>query len=467
MKRSLRLLTFLILIGITLSLASLSIPSSNEKLGYAICISEKTYQDEQWREVVQALEKKHKDSFEVKVFVYKDDVKELKEKLSRFAPRYVCFVMPPEEIASRKDFVPKVNQLLRQLDDDPYGDAIWGIITGYDVRDALRIAKFPGPIRLRTALSGCGAIYLEHFCWGKGFDEGRQGVGYIKSRAGTIQECEVPADATKAIVEELNKNIYDFVVTSGHATEHDWQIGYTFKSGQFRHENGQLYGLDTQGNRYDINSSNPKVYLPAGNCLIAHIDGKDCMATSWMHTGGVYQLYGYTVPTWYGFGGWNVMWFVAGGGDYLTFAEASFFTNQVLLMHLEEKVPEVLKDERHRQGHLYDRDVCVLYGDPALEVRMNKMCNIPAVSLGLGVRPIGLNLYKITFRVFAKRDISFDPTKADAVATFLPFRIKNVKDLRADEGIKPIITDDFILLQIKGGLKKGEAKSITFLANKR
>lgn len=465
MRRSFVLLLS-ILIGTILSFAlSTSLPEA--KLGYVICGSEKTFSDEQWRAVAQALEKKHKADYDVRIFTYKDDVRELKAKLSEFMPRYVCFIMPPEELASQRDFVLKVNQMLRQLDDDPYGDAIWGIITGYDVEDAMRLARFPGPIRLRTALSGCGAIYLEHFCLGKGFDEGRQGIGYIKGRDGTIKEIKVPADATKEIVEELNRNIYDFVVTSGHATEHDWQIGYTFKSGQLRHENGQLFGLDTQGNRYYINSPNPKVYLPAGNCLIAHIDGKDCMATSWIHSGGVYQFYGYTVPTWYGFGGWNVMWFLAGAGDYLTFAEAVFFTNQVLLMHLEEKVPEVVNDERHLKGHLYDRDVCVLYGDPALEVRMNKMCNVPAVSLGLGIRPLGTNLFKITFRVYARRDISFDPTKADASATFLPFRIKNVRDVNADKGIKPIITDDFILLQIKGGLKKGESKCVTFLASKR
>lgn len=465
MERAIVAVSVLAFLGTIFSFA-LSPPTPEEKLGYAICLREKIFFDEQWKEVAKALENKHQRSFNVKLFTYKEDVQELKEKLSGFAPRYVCFLMPPEELASQRDLVPKVNQMLRQLDSDPYGDAIWGIITGYDVGDAMRLARFPGPIRLRTALSGCGATYLEHFCLGKGFDEGKQGVGYIKSRDGTIKECEVPPDATKDIVEELNRNIYDFVVTSGHATEHDWQIGYTFKSGQLRHENGRLYGLDTEGNKYYVNSPNPKVYLPAGNCLIAHIDGKDCMATSWIHSGGVYQFYGYTVPTWYGFGGWNIMWFTAGAGDYLTFAEAAFFANQNLLLHLEEKVPEVVNDERHHRGHLYDRDVCVLYGDPALEVRMNRMCNVPAVSLGLGVKPIGVNLYKITFRVYARKDVAFEPTKADAVATFLPFRIKNVKDIKTDEGIKPLITDDFILLQIKKELKKGESKSVTFLASK-
>ncbi|MBC7328130.1 hypothetical protein H5T87_08455 [bacterium] len=437
-----------------------------EKLKYAICLSESTNKLESWKEVAKALEEKHRDKFIVKVFTYGKQVEELREKLADFAPRYVCFVMPPEELASQRDFVQRVNRLLRQLDDDPYGDAVWGIITGYDVEDALRIAKFPGPIRLRRALSGCGAMYLEHFCQGKGFDEGKQGVGYIKNVDGTIKECQVPADATKEIVEELNSNKYDFFLTSGHATEHDWQIGYTFKSGQFRHENGQLFGLDTSGNRYDINSSNPKVYLPAGNCLIAHIDGKDCMATSFMHSCGVYQMFGYTVPTWYGFGGWNVMWFTAGAGDYHTFAEATFFTNQTLLMHLVEKVPEVVEDERHNRGHLYDRDVCVLYGDPALEVRMNKMCNPPAVRQRLEVRPIGANVYKFVFSVTALKDISFDPTKADAVATFFPFRIKDVKELKYDENTKPVITDDFLLLQIKGSLKKGEMKGVEFIATR-
>jgi len=450
------------LFGMALS-NNLSASTPDEKLGYAICISEKSYTDKNWKSVADALEAKYKERFNVNLFKFKDDVEALKDGLAKFAPRYVCFVMSPEELAAYEDFVPIVNQMLRQLDNDPYGDAIWGIITGYDAGDALRIARFPGPITLMRGLSGCGASYLEHFCQGKGFDEVKQGVGYIKSVDGGIKQCKVALDATEEIVEELNSNRYDFFVTSGHATEHDWQIGYTFKGGQFRHENGRLFGLDSRGNRYYINSINPKVYLPAGNCLIAHIDGKDCMVTAYLHSAGVYQMYGYTAPTWYGFSGWNVMWFQTSPGDYLTFAESTFFVNQTLIMHLVEKVPEVVNNERHLQGHLYDRDVCVLYGDPALEVRMNKMCNIPAVSLKLNFRPIEKGAYNFTFTVTALRNLSFEPTGADAVATFLPFRIKGVKDIKADENIKPVITDDFVLMEIKG-MKKGESKSINFIA---
>ncbi|MGB9877926.1 MAG: hypothetical protein ACPLPS_09190 [bacterium] len=455
--------TFFLLFVLAVSLVRPAVPVA-EKLGYAICISKKAMADGKWKAVADALKEKYRGKFITRIFTFNEDVKALRDELSQFSPRYVCFVMPPEELASYKEFVPTVNQMLRQLDDDPYGDAIWGIITGYDAEDALRIARFPGPIRLRRALSGCGATYLEHFCQGKGYDEGKQGVGYIKDVEDGIRQCQVPPDATKEIVDDLNSNKYDFFVTSGHATEHDWQIGYTFKSGQFRHENGQLFGLDTKGNRYYINSTNPKVYLPAGNCLIAHIDGRDCMATSFLHSAGVYQMYGYTVPTWYGFGGWNVMWFLTSAGDYLTFGEATFFTNQTLLMHLYEKVPEVVNNERHYQGHIYDRDVCVLYGDPALEVRMNKMCNIPAVFLKLDMRPIGAMAYRFTFSVTALRDITFDPTRADAVATFLPFRIKRASDIQTDENTKPVITDDFVLLQIKGKLKKGERKTLSFTA---
>ena len=75
-------------------------------------------------------------------------------------------------------------------------------------------------------------------------------------------------------------------VTSGHATERDWQIGYRYRNGSFRSKAGQLYGLDTQGRKFPINSPNPKVYLPIGNCLMGNINGKDAMALAWMQSLG-------------------------------------------------------------------------------------------------------------------------------------------------------------------------------------
>ena len=45
-------------------------------------------------------------------------------------PRYVCFVCPPTE--NFPDFALVANTFCRTLDEDPYVDAIWGILTGFD-----------------------------------------------------------------------------------------------------------------------------------------------------------------------------------------------------------------------------------------------------------------------------------------------------------------------------------------------
>jgi hypothetical protein len=64
----------------------------------------------------------------------------------------------------------------------------------------------------------------------------------------------------------------------GHASEREWNIGYAYTNGKFQCMEGKIFGLDTKGNRYFVDSPNPKVYMPIGNCLMGHIDGPDCMA---------------------------------------------------------------------------------------------------------------------------------------------------------------------------------------------
>lgn len=48
------------------------------------------------------------------------------------APRFMAVVARPEEID--RVLVNDLHRLSRRLDDDPYGDCIWGIVTGYTPR---------------------------------------------------------------------------------------------------------------------------------------------------------------------------------------------------------------------------------------------------------------------------------------------------------------------------------------------
>ena len=55
---------------------------------------------------------------------------------------------------------------------------------------------------------------------------------------------------------------------------------------------------------------------------MGHIDDQQAMALAWLKSGGVRQMLGYTVPTWYGYAGWGCLdYFVEQPGRY-DFAEA-------------------------------------------------------------------------------------------------------------------------------------------------
>ena len=91
---------------------------------YAVVVSQATRANKEWRPVVQALIEKH----EAKVIEYDKDVADALGKLRGQFPSYTCFVATPKEATGT--FVVQVHQLTRKLDDDPYTDTMWGILTG-------------------------------------------------------------------------------------------------------------------------------------------------------------------------------------------------------------------------------------------------------------------------------------------------------------------------------------------------
>jgi zinc protease len=237
-------------------------------------------------------------------------------------------------------------------------------------------------------------------------------------------------------------------------------------SGKFIHKNGQLYGMDVSGKKYKINSTNPKIYVGIGNCLIGHIDKPDCMATSWIHSGGAYHMCGYIVPTWYGFMGWSLYWYFIMPGDWFTFAEAFFFTNQTLIMGLEERFSEIVNDPNCKAGHNYDKDAMVLYGDPAWDARID-VTDAQAFQQKLTIKPKEKNKYEFTFKLTSRQNkLVFDPKRGGTAGTFLPFRITNVENINTDSGGKVIVTDNFVLMQIKGTLNQKDERKVTFTAQK-
>jgi len=450
---------------------------------YAVLVSKATAGDPKWEKVVEALAAKH----HAEVIVYESSVAESLDKLRSLFPKYVCAVATPAE--STRQLVADMHGLTRRFDEDPYGDAIWGILTGYDAEDALRIARHGEPLEIRRVVSG---TEVELSCCDEGvwYCELVQGR-MVRKQPGKPPETEkAPPDTTEALVDGLNVYQAQMFVTSGHATERDWQIGYRYRNGQFRSQAGRLFGVDTRGERFPVNSPNPKVYLPVGNCLMGHIDGPDAMALAFLHSAGVRQMIGYTFPTWYGYAGWGCLDYFLEQPGRFTFAEAVFANHQALLHRLETYFPEIARLEtkpgmvprtgievsaqaravglssNDGRGLLFDRDVLAFYGDPAWSARMAP-----------GTLAWGQSLEEhdgvYTLEIEPSRgQRTFEPINTNGsqrggrpIVHLLPHRVEKVHVLEGAD-LQPLITDDFVLVPNPGKCEPDRRYRVVFRAER-
>ena len=110
----------------------------------------------------------------------------------------------------------------------------------------------------------------------------------------------------------------------------------------------------------------------------------------------VKQFVGYTVPTWFGEGGWGSSGQFFGGHQATSVGQAWFFNNQILLKNLPEALVHVpvrlnpdgmgslnmeeiamavlakqVEPTRELMGRIHDRDTVAFYGDPLYRTRFN------------------------------------------------------------------------------------------------
>jgi len=450
--------------------------------GYAVVASTDTMSDPDWKRVVDALQRRH----QAELFVYKNEVTSVSKWLRGLHPRHVCFVARPEE-ASR-EFVGKVHVMLRQLDDDPYADAFWGIVTGYDASNALRLATHEEPLVVRKVASGT-EVALEMCESGQWYCELKKNRWVTKEKGGTAEERKGPDDTTAALAGLLNGAAADLFVTSGHATERDWMIGYSYRNGFFKCENGNLYGEDMLKERHPIYSPNPKVYLPVGNCLMGHINDRDAMALAFLNSGGVNQMAGYTVLTWYGYMGWGMLdYFVEQPGRF-TLNQAYQANHHALMHRLTTHFPELANaevapgqrwrgpvqvgDAAKREGLramdgvglLHDRDVVAFYGDPAW---VAIMAEGPRRWEQVLTEKDGLYTLDIKPSSGAQ---SFEPVNINGsqrggrpIVAFLPHRIGPAEVVEGAD-LQPVITDDLVLVPLPTW-DEGRTYHVTFRATR-
>lgn len=450
---------------------------------YIVVASQATAQDAGWQKVVEALKAKHQAS----VVTYDKQVDEVLPELAKAFPKYVCFVATSAEAG--RDFVADVHRLTRKLDDDPYTDVLWGILTGYDAANALRIAEQKEPLQVKRVASGT-ELAMDRVVEGVWYCELQKNRMVRKEANGEAKPEQGPSDTTAALAKTLTDYKADMFVTSGHATERDWQIGFRYKNGYFRSKAGELYGVDTTGNKIPITSTNPKVYLPIGNCLMGHIDGPDAMALAFMNSAGVDQMIGYTVPTWYGYAGWGCLdYFVEQPGRY-TLAEAFFANEQALIERLNSNFPEMAKQTpapgefpraigslskaakeagltpQDGAGLLHDRDVLALYGDPAWDARMapGKLSYEQTLTEKDG-------LYTLEIKPLLGEK-SFEPVNKNGsqrggrpLVQLLPQRVKDIEIVSGQE-LAPIISDNFVMIPSPKTCDPTKSYKVTFKATK-
>ena len=204
------------------------------------------------------------------------------------------------------------------------------------------------------------------------------------------------------------------------------------------------------------------------------------MSLAWMKSGGVNQMIGYVVSTWFGFGGWGVNEiFIQQQGRH-TFAESFYLNNQALVHRLESEFPKSarvnfeqwhietdpqLPDKlaqkhglrsRDEVGLLWDRDTVAFYGDPAWEARLKKV-RARTWSQELIEKEA---TYKFRITTLADGSWSRPPM------AFLPHRVKDV-EVTEGKKYKPVITDNFILVPLEGKFKQGESICVAFRATRR
>ena len=407
--------------------------------GYAIVVSEQTRADPAWAEVVAALMEKHRDRQPV-VIAWTASPDEAVPRLAECRPRYACFVATPAE--ATRGFVAHVHRLARKLDDDPYGDVLWGILTGFDAANALAIARTAEPLVVRRVTSGT-ELAMDRVVEGVWFCELTPNRMVRKEAGGEPREEQGPDDTTAALAARLTDGVTDLFVTSGHATERDWQIGFRYRNGSFRSGGGHLRGEDTAGRRIPIESPNPKLWLPVGNCLAGHIDAPDALALAFMNSAGVRQMIGYTVPTWFGYAGWGMLdYFVEQPGRF-ALCEAFHANGHALVHRLETQAAP-----RDTHGLHFDRDVLAFYGDPAWEARMapGKMSFGQRLDEDDGTFTLVITPLDGA-RSFAPVNTNGSQRGGRPVVQFLPRRIGRAEILEGAEW-KPVVTDDFVLVPL-------------------
>lgn len=438
------------------------------------------------------------------------------------APRYLAIVGRPEEFD--REVVNVFHRETRRIDDDPYGDCIWGIVTGRSAADAMRLAESAPPLIIERAGGTTNldpARFEATVCitdWGP-FHVREQRAGQplsdVRFDAPDARSKEAAAYRKYGIVlkfkDMLENDRLQLVVTSSHATPYNLEM--PFEKGLIVSGNGRYHMLtmkdkneyvarlqreprEGEGPILDLLArrrypeirpdGETRVWLAAGNCLFgdAHRSGNS-MALTALSSYGCRQLAGYTVPSWYGAAGWGTLDLLFNNHDASSFAEAWYLNNQLILERTLRVYPKLMNVSFNaesieaapredtaflegvvKSGHRPDKDVLGLVHDRDVLAFYGDPLWVARLDESRALSPWHIDYDGRTLTVTAKRDAE------GKVCYWFPERREH-EDANAARLATParpqgmplqqegVLTNDFLIIrQLK--LKKGERATVIF-----
>jgi hypothetical protein len=390
---------------------TLDTPNTAYANSYAIVVSSATLNDSDWSRVISHLFGLHPQANQL---VYSDGTLEsIAEHLRGLMPRYVAFVCRPTECG--RVFVGQCHRLMRTLDNEPYIDAMWSIITGIDAEHAIKSIDnecVAQPFIIRSSINFTNVdhdLFESSFTFSdahKGCWSGKNCALHDESGEEQHQGQDYPRAPALIFMEKFNNMQPDLLVTSGHGTEHSVEMPWSL--GKLEVSECGLMPLDHSCNPVAPTieaSTNPKIFLPIANCLVGHCVGPHCMVTTFLGRLGVRQMCGYTVRTWFGRAGWGTLDLWKSVPGRLALVDAYFLHQAHMTYELKSINPRLLNfqldltdedpgyetvvpqldqqyhlpeanidDEILKQiyGLAYDRDTFVFYGDPAFIAKLDE-----------------------------------------------------------------------------------------------
>lgn len=454
---------------------------------YEVAISKAAAADPAWLSVANALAAKYsKPPFRSTIAII-SDFKDAARRLGKDSPRYVAFVLKPEEAGAKTVFV--LHALMKSLDGDPYYDAVWGIVTGPSANDAMRVAK-ASPVHPCRALGTTGfdmrpfdaaTIVSDGYAPGsKKEDYARPdkplAVHEKRSAASKAKTRIVRGDTTMEFADAWRTLDPELLVTSAHASQRNLEM--PFSAGNIVPRKGKLHTLpDKRLIDYSTGQAKKgskahaagkalaepkrdKIWIAAGNCLIGDYADNDSMAAAMIGYGRVVQFMGYVKTTWFGEIGWETLaQFMERGA---TVGEAWYFAGQ----NLERKLAVMNKNRRDTilAGRIWDRDGTAFWGDPALDARLDENRSKPQAKLSARRTNAG-----IVLEFTALENIDGREDKVGEVHVVHPFgvilpRAAAPYKVQDSKGLGILAADDFALVHSWPAMKAGEKMEVLLAA---